>query len=126
MSGNASASIMVIGADSHFSYLLRRYVRTSAHHIVFANPGEDVLTLAQYTQPVAIVLGAGIPETLCRAMVHALKADQATHQIPVILCFWQEEDPAERITGADLYLRMPILCEDFEAALARVGVLIGV
>jgi|YNPBryantNP2012_1023418.scaffolds.fasta_scaffold00082_26 CheY-like chemotaxis protein len=124
MRRTASASIMVIGADSHFSYLMRRYVRTSAHQIVFANPGEDALTLVQQAKPVAIVLGANVPPVLCRHLLFALKANQATRQIPVILCSWQEEDPADRIEGADLHLRMPILYEDFEAALAQVGVLV--
>ncbi len=125
MSRTASASIMVIGADSYFSYLMRRYVRTSAHQIQFANPGEDVLTTIRRERPVAIILGAGIPDALRRQVLHELKGDQATCEIPVILCSWQEEAPSVQVEGADLCLRMPILYEDFVAALARVGVLVG-
>ncbi|MGC8781607.1 MAG: response regulator [Anaerolineae bacterium] len=125
MSRTAPAGIMVVGADSHFSYLMRRYMRTSAHQVHFANPGEDALAAIRRERPVAIILGAGIPDVLRRDMLHALKANQATREIPVILCSWQEEALSAQTEGADLCLPMPILYEDFVAALAQVGVLVG-
>lgn len=125
MSRTASASIMVIGADSHFSYLMRRYVRTSAHQIQFANPGEDALATIRRERPVAIILGADIPDAVRRKVLHELKANQATREIPVILCSWQDEALSAQAEGADLCLRMPILYEDFVAALMQVGVLVG-
>ena len=122
MNQASRAGIMVIGGDSHFSYLMRRYVRTSSHQIIFANPGEDVLALAQREKPAAIVLEAGIPDSMGWHMLRVLKTNQSTSKIPVILCSWLDEEQRGLGEGADVYLRMPILYEDFEAALSRIGI----
>jgi CheY-like chemotaxis protein len=115
------AGIMVVGSDSHFSYLMRRYVRTSSHQIIFANPGKDVLALARREKPAAIVLEADLPDNMGWHTLRALKADQTTGKIPVILCSWLDEKERGSKEGADVYLQMPILYEDFGAALSHIG-----
>jgi CheY-like chemotaxis protein len=47
-----------------------------------------------------------------------LKADPEVGKIPVIVCSWLDEEARGLTEGADIYLRMPILYADFEAALA--------
>ena len=86
-----SARIMVIGSDSHFSYLMRRYVRTSSHQIILVSLCEDALVLAQREKPAAIVLEADLPDNRGWHTLRALKADQTTGKIPVILCSWLDE-----------------------------------
>lgn len=122
MNQTPPARIMVIGGDSHFSYLMRRYVRTSLHQIIFAHPGQDVLALAQREKPAAIVLEAGIPDSMGWHMLQVLKTNQVTSKIPVILCSWLDDEQRSLEEGADVYLRMPILYEDFEAALSHIGI----
>lgn len=122
MNQTAQVGIMVIGADSHFSYLMRRYVRTIAHQIIFANPGEDMLALVQREKPAAIVMEASIPDSMCWHMLRVLKTNQITSKIPVILCSWLDEEQRGQEEGADVYLRMPILYEDFEVALSHIGI----
>jgi len=121
MNQAANARIMVIGSDSHFSYLMRRYVRTSSHQIILVNLCEDVLVLAQREKPAAIVLEADLPDNLGWHTLRALKADQTTGKIPVILCSWLDEKERGLKEGADVYLRMPILYEDFGVALSHIG-----
>jgi CheY-like chemotaxis protein len=113
--------IMVIGGGHHFSYLMQRYVRVSSHQITFVNPGDDVLALIQREKPAAIVLAADLPATIGWHMLRALKADHVAGQIPVIFCSWLDEEQRGLAEGADIYLRMPILYEDFEAALSHLG-----
>jgi DNA-binding response OmpR family regulator len=110
--------IMVIGGDAHFSYLMQRYVRTSAHQIVFASLGEDVLAQARCEKPAAIVLVVDPPEAVGWQTLQGLKADHEAGKIPVIVCSWLDEEAHSLDLGADFYLRMPILYADFEAALA--------
>jgi CheY-like chemotaxis protein len=110
--------IMIVGGDSHFAYLMQRYVRRSAHLMVSANLGEDVLALAKSEQPDAIILEVDLPETIGWHTLQALKADPDAGKIPVIVCSWLEEEARGLAAGADCYLRMPILYADFEAALA--------
>jgi len=109
--------IMVIGGDTYFSYLMQRYVKSSAHQIVFANLGEDVRTQARYEKPSAIVLVVGPPEAIGWHTLQLLKTDQEVGKTPVIVCSWLDEEAHSLEMGADFYLRMPILYADFEAAL---------
>ena len=118
MDQTAKKCIMVIGGDSHFSYLMQRYVGTSAHQIVFASLGEDMLAQARCAQPAAIVLHVDPPETIGWHTLRVLKSDQEVGKIPVIVCSWLDEETRCLQLGANYYLHMPILYADFEAALA--------
>jgi CheY-like chemotaxis protein len=112
--------IMIVGGDSHFAYLMQRFVRTSAHQIIPVNLGEDVLALARREKPIAIVLEVDLPETAGWHILRTLKADVEVGRIPVIACSWQAEEARGLTEGAEIYLRMPILYPDFEAALAAI------
>ena len=122
MNEAATATIMVVGDDSSFCYLMRRYVKKSAHQIVFAYLSEDALALAQREKPAAIVLEVGFPGTMGWEVLRALRADQVTCDIPVVLCSWLDEEEHGLEEGADVYLRKPILYEDFSMALADIGI----
>jgi DNA-binding response OmpR family regulator len=117
MDQTANNRIMIIGGDSHFTYLMQRYVRTSAHQIVFTTLGEDVLARTRCEKPAAIVLVVDPPETIGWHTLQVLKADQEVGKIPVIVCTWLDEETRSLELGADFYLRMPILYADFETAL---------
>ena len=112
--------IMIVGGDSHFSYLMERFVRTSAHQIIPVNLGDDVLALARCEKPRAIVLEVDLPETAGWHTLRALKADPTVASIPVIACSWLDEEARSLAEGADSYLRMPILYKEFGAALAAI------
>jgi DNA-binding response OmpR family regulator len=112
--------IMIVEGDSHFSYLMQRFVRTSAHQIILANLGDDVLALAKCEKPAAIVLEVDQPETSGWRNLRALKADLEVRRIPVIACSWLDEEARGLAEGADVYLRMPILYTDFGAALSAI------
>jgi CheY-like chemotaxis protein len=109
--------IMVIGGDSHFSYLMQRYVGTSEHQIVFARLGEDMLAQARCHKPAAIVLHVDTPETIGWQTLKVLKSDLEIGKIPVIICSWLDDETRCMQMGADFFLQMPILYADFEAAL---------
>ena len=115
-------SIMVIGVDSHFSYLMRRYVRESAHPLLFANPGEKALELALREKPSLIVLEAGLPDGKGRHMLKTLKTTPTTCHIPVAFCSWYDNEALDFTDGSVVYLRMPILYEDFLKVLAGAGI----
>jgi hypothetical protein len=45
-----------------------------------------------------------------------------TSKIPVVICSWLIEEKSGIEEGADVYLRMPILYENFQEALAKAGI----
>jgi DNA-binding response OmpR family regulator len=116
----ANERIMIVGRDSHFSYLLQRFVRTSARQVIPVNLSDDVLSLVRYEKPVAIVLEVDTPESVGWRTLRALKSDPATGPIPVIVCSWLDESTRGLAEGADVYLRMPILYKEFGAALTSI------
>ena len=112
--------IMIVGRDSHFSYLLQRFVRTSAYRAIPVNLGDDVLSLAKDKKPVAIILEVDTPEVVGWKTLHALKSDPDAGEIPVIVCSWLDESARGLAEGADACLRMPFLNEEFGAALTTL------
>ena len=122
MTQGISASIMVIGTDLHFCYLMRRYVRESAHPLLFAGPDAQALEMIRQEKPAAIVLEAGLPDAEGRQILKLIKSNPDTCQIPVVLCSWREDDLHDIQETADIYLRMPILYGDFLAILTNLGI----
>jgi CheY-like chemotaxis protein len=116
-----NSSIMVIGFDTYFCYLMRRYVRMVEHQLVFANRGEDALTQARDIQPCAIILEVEQTGNLSWTTLKALKSDQITSHIPIVICSWQDEEQHSKQEGADYYLHLPVMYEHFKLALENVG-----
>lgn len=116
----AKKQIMIVGKDSRFSYLLQRFVRTSAHRVILVNLSDDVLSLVRCEKPVAIVLEVDVPESVGWHTLRTLKSDSEAGRIPVIVCSWLDESARGLAEGADVYLRMPILYKEFGAALAAI------
>jgi CheY-like chemotaxis protein len=112
------SSILVIGDNAHFCYLMRRYIRKSMFTSLFSTIGEEALALAQREKPAAIVLEVDHLGTSSWQILHRLKGYPDTCNIPVVLCSWQEDAQYGLQEGASACLRMPILYEDFKAALA--------
>jgi len=120
MTQNSSERIMIVSRDLQASYLLQRFVRTSARQVIAAVHSDDVLSLARCERPVAIVLEVDTPETVGWRMLRTLKSDPETKQIPVMICSWLDDSARSLAEGADVYLRMPILYEEFGAALTAL------
>jgi DNA-binding response OmpR family regulator len=120
------AKIMVIGNDSHFCFLMRRYVRESSFSLVFAYPNENILEMAQQANPAAIILEVNPPGAMSWLALRALKSDSKASHIPVILCSWQDDESRGINEGADVCLRLPILYSDsggFGSLIAGLGIL---
>lgn len=122
MTCSLSASILVIGSDLNFCYLMQRYVRESNHPLLFANPDDRAVALAQQEMPSLIVLEDGLPEQKGDQIIRVIKADAATAHIPIALCSWRNEEARDSGGAADVYMRMPILYGDFLAVLSRFGI----
>jgi len=120
MNQNSNERIMIVGRDLPSSYLLQRFVRKSARQVFAAIHSDDVLSLARCEKPVAIVLEVDAPENVGWHMLRTLKSDPETKQIPVMVCSWLDESARGVAEGADVYLRMPFLYEEFGTALAAL------
>jgi CheY-like chemotaxis protein len=123
MDRTAPSSILVIGDDTHFCYLMQRYIRNTSHQITFAFRGDDVLEIAQREKPIAIILQLQLPGNSGWKVLQSLKSNPATQKIPVLLCSWADDEKRSLEQGADAFLRMPILYQDFLNSLSDIGII---
>ena len=118
-------SIMVIGNDAHFCYLIQSYIRESSCQALITSLLDDALTLACREQPAAIVMEIDHPGNLGWYLLRQLKAESLTNCIPVVLCSWLDEQKRGLEEGAAACLRMPILYKDFVSILTEIGLYPG-
>ena len=114
--------LMVIGDDASFCYLMQRYAKKAACPIVLAHFAEDALSIALHETPLVVIVELDAPGDRGLAILGKLKAHPQMCNTPIILCSWTDEAEHNLDEGAALYLRKPILYDDFQAALAEVGV----
>lgn len=122
MSNLDDATIMVIGTDTHFCYLMRSYVRKSSHQITFAYISDEALEKAAKENPAAIILEVDQPDGSGWTLLHALKNNEITRHVPIVLCSWLEDELRGLDAGANACLRKPILYNDFREALEFIGI----
>ena len=121
------APLMVVGDDASFCYLMQRYARKAACPVVLAHFAEDALNIALHETPVVVIVELDAPGDRGLAILGTLKTHPSTCNIPVILCSWTDETEHNALWNSDdesaaLYLRKPILYDDFQAALTEIGV----
>ena len=121
MKRDMPASILIIGEDSHFGYLMRSYVRRSAHKSLYSFPEKGVLEIIQKERPVAIILDVDLHAMGGWNLLRTIKSNVDTCQIPVVICSWSDEKERGMLEGASMCLRMPILYGDFLEALNTIG-----
>ena len=122
MSSPLLSPLMIVGDDASFCYLMQRYAKKAACPIVLAHFAEDALNIALHETPVVVIVELDAPGDRGLAILGKLKAHPQTSRIPVILCSWSDEAEHDLDEGAALYLRKPILYDDFQAALTEVGI----
>ncbi len=120
--GNTDAcTVLIIGSDAQFIYLMRYYTGTIGHQAVVASIGGDVVTLAAQKGPAMIVLDPDLMEPVSHDVLQALKTDRSTCDIPVLVCSWQDKGTSTLAREADSYLQKPVSYEGFLGALKEVA-----
>jgi two-component SAPR family response regulator len=112
---------MVIGFDANFCYLMQRYGRISAHQLVFADHNEDIIVQVRKSKPSVIFLEIVQSGSYMGSLVSDLKANSDTCHIPIVICSWLEDEHSRLQEKADIYLRLPILYENYKTALDEAG-----
>lgn len=117
-----ATTVMIVEDDPMCLYLLARYAGKIGWRVVSAGSGEHALALAQEEKPTAIILDIMLPGSISGWQVlHALKADPLTRDVPVVICSALDERTRAAIEGADGYMQKPILFQDFLHSLRLAG-----
>ena len=113
--------VLAIDDDPDVVLLLKENLADAGYRVIGAANGTEGLRLARELRPSAITLDIVMPGADGWQVLHALKADPATRDIPVLLLtVVDQKDLGYRLGAAD-YLLKPFERDDLVAALRRVA-----
>jgi CheY-like chemotaxis protein/anti-sigma regulatory factor (Ser/Thr protein kinase) len=118
--GNRHGLVLAIDDDPDVIDLLRQNLVDAGYHVEGALSGSEGLRKAREFQPSAITLDIKLPETDGWQVLHCLKADLVTCDIPVILLTVVDQKSLGYRLGASDYLVKPFDRGDLLTALSRV------
>ena len=118
--GSAKKRILVIDDDPDAVYLLRENLNPQEFDIIGTRDGKEGLRMAHEEQPQAILLDIIMPGADGWHILHDLKADPATANIPVILLTIVDKKALGFRLGASAYLLKPLDPVAVREALNRV------
>jgi CheY-like chemotaxis protein len=104
------ARVLVIEDDPEVSYLLRLVLEGQGHEVLVADDGSRGVAMATRRSPDVIVLDVMMPVMDGFAVLEALREDERSATIPVMmLSALQQESVEERCyrIGAQTYMRKP-------------------
>jgi signal transduction histidine kinase/CheY-like chemotaxis protein len=111
--------VVIVEDDPTSLELLEVYLEGSGYDLIVARNGADGLTAVRRDKPEAVLLDIRLPGIAGWDVLAAIKADQATAEIPVIVTSVVDERSRGLSLGAAEYLVKPISRDDLVTALAR-------
>lgn len=115
---------LIAAYDPWVIQLLRVFTEESGFGVVQAFEGKEVLPLVRQVKPRVILLEAELPgNPRGRDLLHSLKVDPITQDVPVLIFSWQNQATDKpQVQDSHIYLREPVSYDDFVGALQKVGV----
>ena len=117
--GGSSPLILAIDDSDDALYLLRENLGDAGFEMAGAQTGAEGLRTARALRPAAIILDIKLPDMDGWQVLHSLKTDPATHDIPVILLTIIDKRALGMQLGAADYLVKPLDQDALLAALER-------
>lgn len=103
-----SPVVLVVEDDPHIATVLRTYIEADGYQVALATDGEEALQLARTLRPFAITLDISLPKLDGWTVLNALKREEVTSEIPVIIVSIVDNRDFGMVLGATEYLVKPI------------------
>jgi PAS domain S-box-containing protein len=113
--------ILAIDDDRQVISLYERYLKTHNYKVLALTDPSQAVERAREVNPFAITLDVMMPNRSGWQVLEALKADEFTRTIPVIVCSIVADQEKGFSLGAADYLTKPILEEDLVHSLDRLN-----
>ena len=114
-------TVLIVEDDQHFSNLLAFYLSSEGYTPVQHYSGASVLERARKLEPALITLDIVLPEQDGWDVLHALKSDPQTKDIPVLFISEVEGGNLSFSLGAMDYLVKPIRRDDLRSLLEKLA-----
>ncbi len=112
--------ILLVDDDFQFLYLVQRYADASGCTLIHAYGANQAKSFALQEIPDIILIDVGPVPLEKQKILHTLKTDPDTCQIPVYICSASETAIVGWEDEADGFLIKPVMYEDFKKILASV------
>ena len=112
--------VLAVDDDPNVVELYERYLKSQGFEVVPVHDPNRAVEVAVELKPYAITLDVMMPSKNGWQVMHDLKANEETRNIPVIFCTIVEDKARGFKLGASDYLLKPILEEDLVHALVRL------
>lgn len=112
--------VIALDADENMLSLVEDYLTSLDYQVLVTSQPDEFLALAQELQPDALITDVMLPRRDGFEVLQALKNDDATKDIPVIVVTLLDRAEKGYELGADAYLTKPISREHLRDALAAV------
>jgi CheY-like chemotaxis protein len=117
--GSANQTVLVIDDDPAVREMMQRYLTSRGFQVVTADGGRHGIKKAKELQPAVITLDVMMPELDGWAVLAALKTDEQTSSIPVIMVTITDNKERGQFLGAEEFLSKPVDWKRLAAVLAR-------
>lgn len=105
-----ASTVLVIDDEIHIRKLICRMLETAGFEVLEASSGQQALRIVQQTPPDIITCDISMPDLDGFAVLQALRDDEATRHIPVVvITALGQLDEAQRATalGANDFITKP-------------------
>lgn len=120
-SGHGENVILSIDDDPQVIALYERYLRNYGFEVIALTNPERAVEKAVELKPFAITLDIMMPQVDGWHVLHELKQDERTRDIPILVCSILEEEEKGFSLGASEYLVKPFLQDDLINAIHRIN-----
>ncbi|HUG19078.1 MAG TPA: response regulator, partial [Planctomycetaceae bacterium] len=114
-----SRKILVVDDDANVREMMSRYLSDHGFEVITAGDGVSALRLVRRENPDLITLDVVMPELDGWTVLAALKADEQTASIPVVMTTTVDNEEKGFALGADDYLLKPIVWSHLQRVLDR-------
>jgi CheY-like chemotaxis protein len=125
MTGNTATGSLILAADDDPDILALVAFRLGrdGHEVVTAVDGEEALTRATRQLPDLVILDIRMPKMTGLEVLRALRAEETTRAVPVILLTASVQDEAVQDgydAGADDYIKKPFSPQELAGRVERL------
>jgi DNA-binding response OmpR family regulator len=100
--------VLAIDDNPDVINLINNALENSPYRVIGVNDSSKAVEVVQKLQPTAVTLDVMMPEVNGWQILHQLRANPATSNVPVIMLTVLEDRSAAHVLGADEYLVKPV------------------
>jgi CheY-like chemotaxis protein len=113
-------SILIVDDVEDTRFLYQRYFEWHGARVTTVADGAAALDAVLSSRPDIVVLDLAMPRITGWEVLHHLKSDARTHNIPVVVVSGQDARTSATLAGADSYFEKPCLPDALLAGVRRV------